>query len=164
MGDVKKVKQLREETGASISLCKKAIEACNYDYAAAKEYVAKHWEPARPKETTAGVIYTYVHGGRIGVMLEATAATDFVVRNETFQALCKELALQLVAGLEGSLEEQVYCRDGSKKIKDLIEDASKKVGEQIKVVRSLRWELGETLEQPTSFEELVRLGQELGKL
>ena len=141
MVDIQKVKLLWKATGAPLSMCKEALLAGKDDFELAREHIKKNWEPPRSKKATAGAIYTYTHQGRIGVMLEVTTATDFVVNSPEFQNLLGELAYQATAGLDGPLEEQKYVRDSTRLVKDLIEEVSKKTGETVRVARHIRWEL-----------------------
>lgn len=94
------VRQLREETGASVLGCKQALEQYDGDMEKAKAYLAeKGLATARKKadrEANEGVIETYTHhGGRVGVMLELNCETDFVANTDQFQALAHDLALHI---------------------------------------------------------------------
>jgi elongation factor Ts len=94
------VKQLREETGASVLGCKQALEKFDGDMEKAKAYLAeKGLATARKKaerEANEGIIETYTHhGGRVGVMLELNCETDFVANTDEFQGLAHDLALHI---------------------------------------------------------------------
>lgn len=94
------VKELREETGAAVLDCKKALEQFEGDMEKAKAYLAeKGLATARKKadrEANEGVIETYTHpGARVGVMLELNCETDFVANTDQFQQLAHDLALHL---------------------------------------------------------------------
>ena len=94
------VKELREETGAAVLDCKKALEQFDGDMDKAKEYLAeKGLATARKKadrEANEGLIETYTHpGARVGVMLEVNCETDFVANTDQFQELAHDLALHL---------------------------------------------------------------------
>jgi len=100
------VKQLRERTGAGFMDCKRALEETdgNVDKAVAllKERGAASAEKKAGREAKDGLVASYIHtGGRIGVLIEVNAETDFVARNEQFQTLVRNLAMQ-VAGLKPS--------------------------------------------------------------
>lgn len=149
MLDINKLKQLRNETGISFSLCKKALEESKNDLVLAKKFLAK-WgiEKAKNKEkreTKHGAIFSYVHHNKkIASLLELFSETDFVSFNKEFQNLGKELAMQIAsmpANKEKDLLEQEYIRDPSKKVDDLIKEAILKFGENIKIGRFIRWEL-----------------------
>jgi elongation factor Ts len=134
------VKLLREKTGAGLVLIREALEACGCDLARAERYIHEHREDPNPGELAAGVIVADTHQGRIGALVEVRCGTDFVARTEEFRALCRELVLQAIGGPgEGPLEEQDYIRDPSRKVRSLIDECARKVGEQIQVTRYVRW-------------------------
>jgi elongation factor Ts len=94
------VKKLREETGAAVLDCKKALEQYEGNFDEAKKYLAeKGLATARKKSERAareGKIETYSHpGGRVGVMLELNCETDFVADTDEFQTLAHDLALHI---------------------------------------------------------------------
>jgi elongation factor Ts len=98
------VKQLRERTGAGFMDCKRALEETGGDVdkavALLKERGAASAEKKAGREAKDGLVASYIHtGGRIGVLIEVNAETDFVARNEQFQTLVRNLAMQ-VAGLK----------------------------------------------------------------
>jgi elongation factor Ts len=97
------VKQLREQTGAGIMDCKRALEESGGDVEKATAWLrAKGLSTAAKKAGRAareGIIASYIHhGARLGVLLELNCETDFVARTDDFQQLARELAMQ-VAGL-----------------------------------------------------------------
>jgi elongation factor Ts len=97
------VKQLREQTGAGIMDCKRALEESGGDTEKAVAWLrAKGLSTAAKKAGRAareGIIASYIHhGARLGVLLELNCETDFVARTDDFQQLARELAMQ-VAGL-----------------------------------------------------------------
>jgi elongation factor Ts len=95
------VKDLREKSGAGMMECKKALTEANGDFEKAILWLREHGAAQVAKRATRvagqGVIGTYVHGGKLGVMVELNCETDFVAKTEDFQNLAKELAMQ-VAG------------------------------------------------------------------
>lgn len=193
------VKEIRDRTGAPFIDCKKALEEVAGDFDKAIEIlkikgVAKAAKKVG-RETPEGTIASYIHaGGRIGVLVEINCETDFVARNDEFQAFAKEVAMQIAAGnpryvsrefipeeelskekeimkaqviesgkpanladkiAEGKIEkfyeevcllDQVYIRDTKLKINDLLQALIAKIGENIKVRRFVRFQLGETLD------------------
>lgn len=97
------IKALREQTGAGVMDCKRALEASGGDFDAAVTFLRqKGLATAREKADRVareGVIGSYIHhGSRLGALVELNCETDFVARTEDFQQLARELALQ-VAGL-----------------------------------------------------------------
>jgi elongation factor Ts len=96
------VKELREATGAGILEVKKALEAAdgNFDKAAdiLREKGAARAAKRADRQANEGVIQMYAHpGGRVGVMVEINCETDFVARNDQFQQLAFDIALQIAA-------------------------------------------------------------------
>ncbi len=97
------VKELRERTGAGFMDCKRALEETGGDLDKAVALLRERGQAAAAKkvgrEAREGLIGSYVHtGGRIGVLIEVNCETDFVARNDQFQKLVRDLAIQ-VAGL-----------------------------------------------------------------
>jgi elongation factor Ts len=95
------VKELREKTGAGMMDCKKALLETGGDFAKAEEYLRKKGITTAAKKAgriaAEGVIGSYVHSGKIGVIVELNCETDFVARNDDFQALGKDLAMHIAA-------------------------------------------------------------------
>ena len=147
---VELIKKLREQTGGGVIECKKALEDSNGNLEKAAEFLKKHGiekaEKKADRVTTAGSIETYTHaGGKVGSMVELLCETDFVARTDDFKNLAHELCLQIAAmdpGTVDNLNEQVYIRDGKTLIKDLVKSVIAKVGENIKISRIYRAELG----------------------
>jgi elongation factor Ts len=191
------VKELRDRTGAGFMDCKKALEATAGDLEAAAVFLKEKGQAKAAgkagREAREGSIASYIHaGGRLGVLIEVNSETDFVARNEEFQRLVRDLAMQ-VAGLapryttiesipadalearkaelladeslqnkpeeirgkivEGQLAkwykdvvlyEQPF-RDSDQTVGELITDAIARIGENIRVRRFVRFELGEAL-------------------
>ena len=97
------VKRLREQTGAGIMDCKRALEESGGDVEQAVSWLREKGLSTAAKkagrEAREGVISSYIHhGARLGVLLELNCETDFVARTDDFQQLARELAMQ-VAGL-----------------------------------------------------------------
>lgn len=147
MYDIKKLKQLREETGVSFSLCKKALEETNNNLDEAKKLLTK-WGADKAKDkseraTTAGAIFSYVHHNKkVASLVEIACETDFVSSNKDFQNLGQEIAMQIASLRPETIDEllnQDYIRDPSKKISDLIKEAVLKFGENIKINRIIFW-------------------------
>jgi len=95
------VKELREKTGAGMMDCKRALAESAGDFAKAEEWLRKKGITGAAKKSgrtaAEGLVGTYVHNGKVGVLVEVNCETDFVARNEDFQALVKELALHIAA-------------------------------------------------------------------
>lgn len=95
------VKQLREETGAGMMDCKKALAETGGDLEKAQEYLRKKGLSTADKKSSRlaaeGRIGSYIHDSRIGVLIEVNCETDFVGRSEKFKELVDDLAMQVVA-------------------------------------------------------------------
>lgn len=149
MYDINKLKQLREETGVSFSLCKKALEETNNNLDEAKKLLTKMGvDKAKDKEqrqANSGAIFSYVHHNqRLASLVEMFSETDFVSNNQEFKKLGQEIAMQVASLKPQSVDEllnQDYIRDPSKKISDIIKEAILKFGENIKINRILYWEI-----------------------
>ena len=145
-----KIKELREQTGAGIMDAKKAIEEAGGDMEKAKAIItAKGLARAESKadrEVSSGKVYCYTHGGgTVAAMVEVACETDFVAKTPEFEALCKELAMQIVSMDPKNTEEllaQDYIRDSGKTIDQIIKELSGKTGENIRVTRFVRFKLG----------------------
>jgi elongation factor Ts len=191
------VKILREQSGAGVMECKRALEETGGDIEKAAALLKERGQAAAAKragrEAREGQIASYIHtGGKIGVLIEVNCETDFVARTDEFQRLVRDLAIQ-VAGLrpiwptvesipadeleakrsqlladeatqkkpeavraqiiEGQLKkwfaevvlvEQPF-RDQDRTVGELITEAIAKTGENMKVRRFVRFELGEEM-------------------
>ncbi|HEX4622336.1 MAG TPA: translation elongation factor Ts [Myxococcaceae bacterium] len=95
------VKELREKTGAGLMDCKRALAEAMGDFVKAEEWLRKKGITTAAKKAgrvaAEGVIGSYVHSGKIGVIVEVNCETDFVGRNDDFQALAKDLAMHVAA-------------------------------------------------------------------
>lgn len=195
------IKDLRERTGAGMSDCKKALTECAADMDKAIEYLRKKGIASAAKKSARvaaeGTVVTYLHGGRIGVLVEVNCETDFVGRNPDFQNFAREVAMQVAAMnpqylsqdeipaavvekekairtelaeksgkpaavipkiIEGQLAkwakeiclmDQVWVKDpeGKKDMRSLQTELVAKTGENVRVRRFVRFEVGEGLEK-----------------
>lgn len=191
------IKELRERTSAGFMDCKRALEEAEGDLERAIVLLRERGQAAAAKkagrDAREGLVSSYIHaGGRLGVLIEVNCETDFVARNEDFQRLVRDLAMQ-VAGLapeyptiesipaevterkraelaadesvqskpeairerivEGQLRkwhQQVVLyeqpfRDSDQTVGQLITEAIATIGENIRVRRFARYQLGEEL-------------------
>jgi len=161
------IKDLREKTGAGVMDCKKALLEAEGDLEKAIEILNQRGIVLARKKAERvadqGVIEAYIHpGSRIGVLVEVNCETDFVARTEEFKELAHNLALQIAAmcpqfisqedmtpdtetdtdAKTGCLLLQPYIKDPDKTVQDIITETIAKVGENIKVRRFIRFELG----------------------
>ncbi|MDQ3855762.1 MAG: translation elongation factor Ts [Chloroflexota bacterium] len=140
---------LRDRTGAGIMDCRSALNDAGGDMDKAVELLRQKGLATAAKksgrEANMGLVEAYVHGGRLGALIELNCETDFVARTDDFRQLAREIAMQAAAnGAESveALKSQHYNRDTSKTIGDLISDTIAKVGENIVLRRVARFELG----------------------
>ena len=159
------VKKLRDQTGAGVMECKRALLDAQGDFNKATEILRKSGlakaEKKAQRVASQGVIESYIHaGGRVGAMLELNCETDFVARNEEFKLLAHDIAMQIAAmgptyvspdevpaeqaknKSELALLSQTFIKDPSRTIQDIINDRIAKFGEKIAVRRFVRYELG----------------------
>ena len=193
---LEQVKNLREQTGAGMLDCKKALVECAGDLQAAADFLRKKGIAKAAKfvdrQASEGLVHAYVHpGGKIGVLVEVNCQTDFVARTEEFRALVNDIALQVAATaplairredldqavidkereiyksqaleegkpekvldniVEGKLGkffeevcllEQISVKDQERRIEDIVQEFSGKVGEKIAIRRFTRFQLGD---------------------
>ena len=195
------IKDLRDQTGAGMSDCKKALVECDADMEKAIDFLRKKGIAQAAKKAVRvaaeGRVTSYLHGGRIGVLVEVNCETDFVARNEAFQEFSREVAMQVAAmnaqyvsddeipaavvekekasrleqaktsgkpeavwqkivdgqiakwRKEVCLLDQVWMKDpeGKKDIRTLLTELIAKTGENCKVRRFVRFEVGEGIEK-----------------
>lgn len=148
-----KIRKLRESTGAPIMRVKSVLEENKGDEKKAQNLLKKEGfkKAAKRKDrvTSQGLVESYTHhSGKIVSVVELLCETDFVARNELFKQLAHNIALQ-VASMEAKnikeLEKQEFIKDTKKTISDLVKEVIAKTGENIKIGRFYRIELG----QPT---------------
>lgn len=194
MADIEQVKELRAETGVSVSEVKKALDEASGDMEKAKELL-RTWGKSlvgkkSSRETKQGIIDSYLHPNfKTGVLLDIRCESDFVAKSSEFKELAHEICLQIAAMkplfvkeqdipeeflegetkiykeqlkdsgkpenivkqvLEGKLNKykqevsllsQVWIKDDSKTIKNLVEGAVAKIGENIEVKKFARYEI-----------------------
>ena len=159
------VRELRDQSGAGIMECRNALLAAGGDMEKALQILKQlslfQAQKKANRTTTQGIIETYVHTwGRIGAMVEVNCETDFVARTDEFKELAHHLAMQVAAQdpqfvsreevPEGAdIEPQTAClllqpyiKNPNKTVQDIIAETIAKVGENIKVTRFARFEVG----------------------
>ena len=148
--DVNLIRKLKEETGAPVIRVKKVLEELEGDEKKAFEILREEgFEKASKREgreTSQGLVESYIHhSGKVASIVELFCETDFVARNELFKDLAHNVALQVASmGAKNTddLLEQEYIKDPAKKIGDLVKEVVAKTGENIRVGRAFRIELG----------------------
>lgn len=146
---LEKLKQLRDETGASIGEIRSALGSAGGDAAKAREILREKLGVIADKKAAravnSGVVDAYVHSnGKIGVLVELQCETDFVARNPEFRAVAHDIAMHIAAMAPAdvdALNSQEYIRDPSRRIGDILRETAGKFGENIKVRNFVRLEL-----------------------
>ena len=147
------VKKLRDETGAGMMNCKKALTENDGDYEKAIQSLKLKGMATADKKssrnTNEGLIYSYIHtGGKLGILLEVNCETDFVARREEFSDLAKNIAMQIASNpdikvvstqdIPDSLKEEVR---NFEKAKDDLKNKPKEIQDKIiegRVEKSLK--------------------------
>src|SRR5437868_3948004 len=147
--DPNDVRRLREETGAGVMDCKRALEHAHNDLEKAKAILREQGlDKAKEKAgrvATQGVVEAYVHAGKQGALVELNSETDFVARNAEFRKLAREIAMQVAGmGTENvdDLLDQAYIRDQSKTIRELVSEIAAKTGENVRIGRVAFFKIG----------------------
>ena len=169
------VKELREQTGAGIMAAKRALQEAEGNMAKASAILQQQGlaraEKKAGREASQGLIEPYVHGNRIGVLVEVDCETDFVARTQEFRTLAHDLAMQIAASApryispkaipddvlaeaterldnekqatqELTLLAQPFIKDPKVTVEDVVKAAIGKLGENIIIRRFSRIELG----------------------
>jgi elongation factor Ts len=159
------VKELRDQSGAGIMQCRKALMECEGDVKKALEVLKQQslFKAAKKAERPAveGLVEAYIHtAGRVGAMVELNCETDFVARTDEFKQLAHHLAMQVAAMNPKFISEEEYkpeteeepqnaclllqadIKQPDKTIKEIITEVIARTGENIKVGRFIRFELG----------------------
>lgn len=143
------IKKLREQTGARMMDCKKALDEAKGDFDKAVKIVEQaglaRADKTQDRETSAGLVMSYVHNnGKIGSLIELQCETDFVAKNEEFVAMARDIAMQITAMNPENVAElmkQEFIKDPSINIETLIKSLSGKIGEKMEVKRFVRYTL-----------------------
>jgi elongation factor Ts len=159
------IKELREQCGAGIMDCRSALVSTEGDITKAlailKEKGLVKAQKKSERITMQGLVEAYIHtAGRIGALVEVNCETDFVARTAEFKCLAHDIAMQVAAlapkyiseeeipagaevdPIEACLLSQPFIKDPTRTIKDIIVETIAKTGENIKVRRFTRYELG----------------------
>lgn len=193
------VKELRERSGAGMLDCKNALVETDGDVEKAIDLLREKGLASAAKKSgriaSEGLVEAYIHGGRIGVLVEVNSETDFVAKTDEFKDFVKDVAMQIAAAnpkyvsreevdkeeiererevliqqaknegkpdhiaekmVEGRMEkfyeqicllDQVFIKNPDKKIIDLLNEKISTIGENLKIRRFARFEVGEGLEK-----------------
>lgn len=119
--DIKEVKRLKDLTGVGLTDAKLALEESGGDFDKALEAMRKKGltkaEKRGEREARQGIIGTYNHDSRIGVIVEVNCETDFVARNEIFQSMVKDIAMHIAASNPQYVSSEDVPEDEKSKVK-----------------------------------------------
>ena len=148
--DIKEVKKLKEMTGAGLTDAKRALEDAAGDFekalAAMRAKGMDKAEKRTDREARAGLIGSYNHDGRIGVLVEVNCETDFVARGDIFKELVKDLSMHIAAAEPKDVDDlmkQEFIKDPSKTVGDFVKETAARLNENVVVRRFSRLALGE---------------------
>ena len=136
------VKELRERTGAGMMDCKKALAETGGDLQKAVDFLRQKGLAAAAKKAdraaTDGAVGAYVHpGGKIGVLVEINCETDFVARTAEFQALLKDIAMQVAAANPRVVRREEVPADELEKEKAIYRQQALDTGKPEKVIEKI---------------------------
>ncbi len=159
---IEQIQKLREETSASMSDVKKALEESDGNELKALELLKERGkiiaEKKSSRDVSDGLVFSYIHqNGKIGVLLKLNCETDFVAKTEEFRNLGKDLCMHIAAmnpkalcveDMPGDIEDgdlplldQAFIKDPNKNISELITENIAKVGENISIGAFTRYEI-----------------------
>ena len=136
------VKELREKTGAGFMDCKKALAETGGSLEKAVDYLRQKGLAAAAKKAdrvaTDGAVGAYVHpGGKIGVLVEVNCETDFVARTTEFQALLKDIAMQVAAASPRYVRREDVLAEELEKEKSIYRQQALEAGKPERVVEKI---------------------------
>jgi len=144
------IKKLREETGCGVMECKRALDDAHGDFEKAKvilsDSAAAVAKKKAERETKHGLIESYVHSGKIGVLVEIACESDFVAKNPQFREMAHNIAMQIASMNPKDVAElmaQEYIIDSKMKISDYVNSIILQIKENIVIKRFVRFEAGE---------------------
>ncbi|GAB6088205.1 translation elongation factor Ts [Alkaliphilus crotonatoxidans] len=135
------VKELREKTGAGMMDCKKALTDSNGDMDKAVEILREKGLAAVAKKAgriaAEGLVESYIHGGRIGVLVEVNSETDFVAKNQEFKDFVKDIAMQIAAANPLYVKKEEVPQDEIAKEKEILKKQALNEGKPEKIVEKM---------------------------
>jgi len=140
--DAKRVKELREKTGAGMMDCKKALIEANGDIEKAIDNLRKSGAAKAAKKGSRsakeGLIYSYIHpGGRLGVLLDIGCETDFVAKTDGFIDLARNVSMQIAATNPISINREDVPENIINREKDIYAEQAKATGKPDNVVEKI---------------------------
>ncbi len=136
------VNELRKVTGAGLMDCKKALTETGGDHEKAVDYLRKKGLAAASKKAgraaTEGLVGSYIHaGGKIGVLVEVNCETDFVARNENFQAFVKDIAMHIAAAAPQYVRREEVPADVVEREKDIYRAKARETGKPENIIEKI---------------------------
>ena len=136
------INELRKSTGAGMLDCKKALEETNGDFEKAVDFLRKKGLAAAAKKAgraaTEGAVGTYIHaGGKIGVMVEVNCETDFVAKNENFQAFVKDIAMHIAAASPQYVRREEVPADVLEREKEIYRAKARETGKPENIIEKI---------------------------
>ena len=136
------VNELRKATGAGLMDCKKALTETGGDHEKAIDYLRKKGLAAASKKAgraaTEGMVGSYIHaGGKIGVLVEVNCETDFVAKNENFQAFVKDIAMHIAAASPLYVRREEVAADVLEREKEIYRAKAKESGKPDNIVEKI---------------------------
>jgi len=145
--NIELIKKLREDTGVAIIRIREVLEEVGGDEKKALVILKKEGvEKAAKREgrvTGAGKVFVYAHHtGKVVGVAEILCETDFVAKTDVFENVGRDIAMQVASMGDLDIEKQDFVKDPSKKVSDLIKEVIAKTGENVRIGRVFRVELG----------------------
>ncbi len=135
------VKELRETTGAGMMDCKKALVEKDGNMEEAVKFLREKGIAKANKKmdriAAEGIVASYIHGGRIGVIVEINSETDFVAKNEEFQEFAKDVAMQVAAANPQYVKIEQVPQEAIEKEKEVLRNQALNEGKPEKIVEKM---------------------------
>ena len=153
------VKKLREISGAPMLECKKALEEAGGDFELAFTILRKRGQATAAKKagrmTSEGIVSAYIHaGGKIGVLVEVNCESDFVARNDEFQQLAHDVAMQICATDPRFIRKEDVTPEVLKREKEILKEQAAASGKPEAVLdRIVEGRLGKFYEDSCLYEQ-----------
>jgi len=136
------VNELRKVTGAGLMDCKKALTETGGDHEKAIDYLRTKGLAAASKKAgriaTEGMVGSYIHaGGKIGVLVEVNCETDFVAKNENFQAFVKDVAMHIAAASPQFVRREEVSAELVEREKEIYRAKAKETGKPDNIIEKI---------------------------
>ncbi len=135
------IAKLRETTGAGMLDCKKALDEANGDFDKAIEILRKKGIAKAAKRAgkvaAEGIVVSYLHGKKIGVLVEVNSETDFVAKNEHFVSLANDIAMHIAASAPAYVSRDEVPEEEIAKEKDVHSEQLKNEGKPVEMIEKI---------------------------